>query len=432
MYDKALAVAILAACLVLIATERIQRALVAMMGAMAVLALGILSPEDVLDPRGPVHWEALGLIFGMFVMIHVLREVGFFKWIGLRTLMMARFRVLRLFVLFSALSAFLAAFMDSITVLMFMVSLTMEITRILRVSPLPFILGEITSANIGGSATMVGDPPNIVIGTALHYSFSDFVLNTGPLAVAAFIVNLLVLYLCFKSTFARCRVDSVEFMKAFRYLRPPPKTAIRDARTMHITLGIFIFSMALLVLHNFLKISVAFIGILGAVLTMLSSGGKFPDMLERLDYRTIIFFGGLFIIVGGLEKTGVTADLAGAIGFLSGGSTALAVTIILWTAAVFSALIDNVPLAAAMVPIIRSLSETTGMGLGALAWASCLGCDIGGSASPIGASANIVGLSQMERCGVRVSWREYCRAAVPATVLALITCNILLVIRYAL
>ncbi|MGQ9583388.1 MAG: SLC13 family permease [Thermoplasmatota archaeon] len=422
--------AILAVCLALIATERIQRAVVAMMGATAVMALGVLRPEDVLDVDGPVHWEALALIFGMFVMIHVLREVGFFRWVGLKVLIMARFRVLRLFFLFSLLSAVLAAFMDSITVLLFMVSLTMEISRILRISPLPFIIGEITSANIGGSATMVGDPPNIVIGTSMGLSFTDFVANTGPLAVLAFAVNAVFLYIHYRSALGRSRVDSAEFTRAYRYLRPPPETAIKDLRTMKITLVIFALTMALLVAHNFIGVSVALIGIVGAILTILASGGRFPDMLERLDWKTMVFFGGLFVIVGGLEKTGVTADLAAALGAASGGSLPVALTILLWTAAALSALIDNVPLAAAMVPVIRSLSSAWGMDPRALAWASCVGCDIGGNASPIGASANIVGLSQMERGGVRMSWREYCRAAVPATVLALLACNIALVLRW--
>jgi len=432
LYEKILAVSILVLCLIVIASGKIERILVAMMGAMAVFALGILSAEDIVDPHGPVHWEALGLIFGMFVMIHVLREVGFFRWISLKVMILARFNVIRLFFLFSILSALLAAFMDSITVLIFMVSLTLEITRILRISPIPFIISEITSANIGGSATMVGDPPNIVIGTALQYSFNDFVVNIGPLAVLAFCVNIIFMYLYYRGTLAKSKVNSLEFIKVYKYLRPPPETAIKDMRLMKITLLIFIFSMSLLVVHNLLGISVAFIGIMGAILTMLACGGKFPEMMEKIDWKTIIFFSGLFIIVGGLEKTGVTADIASAIQGASGGNMLLAITLIIWTAAVFSAFIDNVPMAATMVPIIRNLSESSGMDQGALAWASCIGCDIGGNASPIGASGNIVAISQMEKSGVKISWREYCRVAIPATVIALLACNIALVLRYAL
>jgi Na+/H+ antiporter NhaD/arsenite permease-like protein len=430
--EKLLAVGILALTLSLVMSERVHRTLAAMIGALLVFLAGLLTAQDILDPDGPVHWEALGLIFGMFVMIHVLQEVGFFKWVGLRILMFARFRALRIFVLFSLTSAVLSAFMDSITVLLFMASLTIEIARILRISPVPFIIAEITSANIGGSATMVGDPPNIIIGTSLGYSFTDFVVNIGPIAVAAFLANLVFFHIYFRRQLGSMTIDSRELAKVYKYLRPPPERAIKDRRTMVAALAILTFSIALIIMHGALGISVAVIGIIGAVLTMLVAGGRFPDMMERIDWKTLLFFFGLFIVVGGLESAGVTADIAGGLASLSGGNVLLAMTILLWFTTLFSALIDDVPLAATMVPVIRNLASSTGMDQGALAWATCVGCDMGGNASPIAASGNVVGLSVLERSGRRVSWREYCRAAVPATVLVILLCNVILVARYLL
>jgi Na+/H+ antiporter NhaD/arsenite permease-like protein len=305
-----------------------------------------------------------------------------------------------------------------------------EITRILRISPIPFIMAEITSANIGGMATMVGDPPNIIIGTALGYSFTDFVVNIGPIAVAAFVANLLFFYLYYHRDLRSMRIDSVEMTKVYKYLKPPAERAITDRRLMYRTLLVFVFSVGLLVAHGALHISVALIGIVGAVLTMLVAGGKFPDMVERIDWKTILFFVGLFIVVGGLESTGVTDDIAGGVVSVSGGSLPVAITMLVWFSMLFSAMIDNVPLAATMVPVIRNLSASTGMDQGALAWATCVGCDVGGNASPIGASANVVGLSVLEKSGTKLSWRKYCRAAIPATIIVVVLCNILLVLRF--
>lgn len=430
MYDKLLALGILVLTLALVMSEKVHRTLAAMIGALLVFGAGLLTTEDILDIAGPIHWEALGLIFGMFVMIHILQEVGFFRWVGLKVLMSARFRVLRIFVLFSTTSAFLSAFMDSITVLLFMATLTVEITKILRVSPVPFILAEITSANIGGMATMVGDPPNIIIGTALGYSFTDFVVNLGPIAVAAFVANLLFFYLYYRKDLRAMRIDSAEMVKVHKYLRPPAERAITDRRLMVRTLVVFVACICLLVAHSALHISVALVGILGAVGTMLVAGGRFPDMVERIDWKTILFFVGLFIVVGGLESTGVTADIAGGVAAVSGGNITIAITMIIWFSMLFSAMIDNVPLAATMVPVIRDLSASTGMDQGTLAWATCVGCDVGGNASPIGASANVVGLSVLEKFGTRISWRQYCRAAIPATLVVVGLCTVLMVLRY--
>ena len=432
MIEKIVALGILAFTLALMGSEKVHRTVAALIGAMLVVLAGLLTPQELLSLDGPVHWEALGLIFGMFVMIQVLKKGGFFRWVGLKVLMAAKFRILRVFIMFSALSAFLAAFMDSITVLLFMASLTMEITAILKISPVPFIMGEITSANIGGCATMVGDPPNIIIGTALKLSFMDFVVNLGPLALVIFGINLGFFYMYYRSSLEGPKVDSSEFYKVYKYLMPLPEHAIKDQRTMRIALAIFIFSLVLLVFHQPLGLSVAFIGILGAVLTILIGGGKLPKMVERIDWRSIIFFAGMFVIVGGLEGAGLMEDIARGVEGVAGGNLAIALTLILWVASALSMFLDNVPMAAMMVPIVERLSQGSGLAVGPLAWASCIACDVAGNATPIGASGNIVGLSIEEKGGVHQTWKDYCKAAVPVTLICLTVCNVMLVVRYAL
>jgi len=410
----------------LIVSERVHRTTAALLGVVLVLGLGVLSLDEAVLF---VNWEALGLIFGMFVLVAALVESGFFRWIGLHTLQIARFRPARIFLLFCALAAFLAAFMDSITVMIFMGSLAIEVCRLLELRPTPFLIGMITSANIGGSATMVGDPPNVIIGTALNFGFADFVVNVGPVALAAFAVNTGVFYLTFRKTDLAAHARRAEALTAadggF-----DPFSAVRDLRLMRVSLVIFVFTVTLLVLHQVLDLVVAFVALLGATLVLILGGKDMPELVTKIDWHTLLFLGGLFIIVGGLEKTGVLEGVAQGLGGLAGGNPAVLLSLIVWSAAFLSMALDNIPFAAAMVPVIRSISLESGFPLPPLAWALALGTDLGGNATPIGASANVVGLAVAEKAAVHVTWREYVRMALPVTLLVVGVSNLLLILRF--
>lgn len=411
----------------LIVSERVHRTTAVLLGAVLVLGLGVLTIDEAV---AYVNWEALGLIFGMFILVAALTESGFFRWIGLHALRAAKFRAGRVFLLFCGLAAVLAAFMDSITVMIFMGSLALEVSRVLKVHPIPFLLGLITSANIGGSATMVGDPPNVIIGTALHLGFADFVVNVGPVALAVFAVNAGFFYLYYRrKEFDRPPSLAEEDLAKHREL--DPFSAIKDLRLLRVSLTVFAFTVTLLVLHQLLDLVVAFVALLGATLVLIFGGKDMPELVTKIDWHTLLFLGGLFVIVGGLEKTGVLSDAARALGSVSGGNVALLLTLILWSSALLSMVLDNIPFAAAMVPVIRDLSLQTGIPLPHLAWFLALGTDIGGNGTPIGASANVVGLAVGEKGGVHVSWPEYLRVALPATLLSLAAANLLLLIRFA-
>lgn len=422
----------------LMISGKVHRTIIAIWGAVLFVGfpiitregikLGLLTRTDLLRYE---NWEALGLIFGMFTLVAALRESGFFRWFGLTILKATKFDPLLVFVLFAVISAVLAAFMDSITVLLFMATLTIEVCGLLKINPLPLLILEITSANIGGSATMVGDPPNIIIGTSYHYAFIDFVRNTGPIAIIVFVANLIFFYFWYRKMFERRREIAKEAFAKGQHI--DPATAITDVKLMRIGLVIFAIVVGLLATHHLLNLSVAFIGILGASLVLLLGGSKMPEIIERIDWHTLIFFACLFIMVGGLEKTGVLADIANGIGRFSGGNPVLTVISIIWVSAIFSAFVDNVPFAAAMVPIVKNLSHITHIPLTTMAWALALGTDIGGNATPIGASANIVGISVTEkRTGKKISWRSYCKVAFPATLFSILLISILVYLRYLL
>ncbi|MBI2847954.1 MAG: ArsB/NhaD family transporter [Chloroflexi bacterium] len=379
--------------------------------------------HETVESRG-VNWQTIIFIAGMMVMVESMGEAGFFDWICLYVAKLVKYRLVPILITFMLLSGFLAMFIDSITVLLFMAAVIVELARLLKFDPVPLIIATIFAANVGGSATMSGDPPNIIIGTALGYTFTDFVINTGPIAWIGMLVALGFFYLSFRKVLSSHRPDA-----STRY--PEPREAITNPFLFKVNTGIFILVIGLLVTHAQTGLSVAIIGVIAAVLTALFAFKRFAHIAKRLDWRTLLFFLGLFIAVSGLEETGVLKTLAGYIGSISGGSLILVIPIILWFSAFASAIVDNIPFAATMVPVIANLSQTAGVPLPAMAWTLALGTDIGGNATPIGASANVVGTAIAERAGHPISWGRFMKYAMPAMILVVGLCWLYLVWRYS-
>lgn len=425
MLDKALAISILVIVYVLMISERVHRTVAVIGGSVVLVGAKVLDGNDVVNF---IHWEALGLIFGMFVLVAALAKSGFFRWIGLHMLQATKFNAFKMFLFTCCLSAFLAAFMDSITVLIFMASLVVETCRMLKIPVIPFLIGLITSANIGGSATMVGDPPNVVIGTALDMGFLDFVTNTAPIAIVIFGINFALFFVWYRRMFNSGKVDVEEIYKEHKDLRP--ESAIKDLKLMRISLIVFAFTVTLLILHQLLDIGIAFVAILGAALVLILAGKGSEDLIHDLDWHTIIFLAGLFVLVGGLEKTGILSDIADGIVVIGQGNAVIILTLILWIAALASSAVDNVPFAAAMIPVIQEISLQTGMPVSKLGFTLALGCDIGGNGTPIGASANVVGLAVAEKSDVHVSWKEYCRSAFPIMIICILVVNLLILLTF--
>ena len=326
-----------------------------------------------------INWETVIFIACMMIMVEGMARVGFFDWLCMRIAKMVHFNTIPIFITFMIMSAVLAMFIDSITVILFLAAVTIELSSLLKFNPVPMIMAEIFCANLGGSATML--------------------MKTGKIEVT------------------EADLD--------------PSKAIHDKKGFVISTAIFLLAVALLVTHAQTKLTVAFIGVLIAVLTLLAAGKHALTILKKVDYETILFFIGLFVVVGGLEETGVLELIADAIKTISGGNSFLMIGIIIWLSAVASALVDNIPFAATMVPVIKSLGAGGPAGfLPVLAWGLSMGTDIGGSATPIGASANVVGISVAEKEGHRIGWGKYCKAAVPATLIVVLISMIVIFIRY--
>jgi Na+/H+ antiporter NhaD/arsenite permease-like protein len=398
--------------------------------------LGVLNFGQIIQPAfwipgheplesSGVNWQTIIFIGGMMVMVEGLGKAGFFRWLCLYVARIVKYRAVPILVAFILLSGFLAMFIDSITVLLFLATVTIELARMLKFDPVPVIIAEIFASNVGGSATMSGDPPNIIIGTALGYSFTDFLKNTGLIAWVGMIVILVLFYFVFRKGLHA----SQKGMALDRNLFPRPKEAIDDLRLFKIYIGVFVLTILLLITHAQTGISVASIACIAAILTLAFGYRNAAHTLARVDWQTLLFFFGLFVCVGGLEQTGVLKALADFIGRVSGGNLVIVMTIILWVSAFASAIVDNIPFAATMIPVIRSLASG-GMPLPPLAWALALGTDIGGNGTPIGASANVVGTAIAEKEGYPISWGRFCKYALPAMILVLGICWILLVIKF--
>lgn len=373
-----------------------------------------------------INWATIIFIAGMMVMVEGMAKAGFFRWLCLTIAKAVKYKVMPILVTFMIMSAVLSMFIDSITVILFLAAVTVELSQLLKFSPVPMVLAEIFCANLGGSATMCGDPPNIIIGTALGYSFADFLTNTGLIAGIALIAIIIFFFFAFKKELTANKDEKID-PSTF----PNPGDAIENKKDFIVSTIIFIIAIVLLVTHAQTGLTVAFIGVVIALITLITSFKHIGVILKKVDYKTLLFFVGLFVVVGGLEQTGVLEMIASFIEKVCGGNVFAMVLIIMWISAIASAFVDNIPFAATMVPVIKSLAATTaGAQLPILAYTLSVGTDIGGSATPIGASANVVGTSVISKAGHPVGWGKYCKTAIPATAIVIIIAMIVIKLRY--
>ena len=374
-----------------------------------------------------INWATIIFLCGMMIMVEGMAHAGFFRWLCLRLAKLVNYKPIPLFITFMVMASVLSMFIDSITVILFLAAVTVELSKLLKLNPVPMILSEIFCANLGGSATMCGDPPNIIIGTGLGYSFFDFLKTTGGIAGICLIVVVIYFYLVYHKQLAPKDGETVDHSAI-----PDPKSAISSTREFVISSVIFGIAVILLVSHSATHLTVAFIGTFIAIITLATSGKNIGKVLKGVDWKTLAFFIGLFVVVGGLEQTGVLTAIAGVIEKICGGNVYLMVAIIIWLSAFASAFVDNIPFAATMLPVIKGLAGASGSPalVHCLAWTLSMGTDIGGSATPIGASANVVGTAVAAKNGHPIGWGKYCKTAAPATIIVVAISMLIIFLRY--
>ena len=412
-----------------LATERINRTIVVGAGSLVLLITGILTVNEAVNY---INWETIGLLFGMFIIVVVLSDAGFFSYVAFILARRLKYNPRAMLIVFPLLAGLLASFVNSITVMLFLAAITIEIARLVKIDPVPLVVAEVVVANIGGASTLIGDPPNVILGTQLGFGFNEFLRNNAPIALAAALLSVGVLYLTQRrAVMPSARVDVLALSKI------DPESAITSRRMLRLGLAALIAAVVLLVSRGYLEtafaipLNVALAALIPAFALLLVGRGGAEDTLKKVDYELLLFFIGLFVLVGGLEKTGIIGVFAtGLVGASTGNNTVL-LSLLLFGSAFISGLIDNVPFAVTMSYVIRDLALIPSLLTTALmVWAVSLGTDIGGNLTPIGASANVVAYSSLETHGVRMGWVRWIKIALPPTVAALILCDLLLYVKY--
>jgi len=413
-----------------IASEKFPRHWVALLGGALLILFGVLTPSEALTY---ISWETLGLVAGMFTLVAILVQAGFFTWLAMTSLRKVNYHPASLFVILILLATVMAMFMDSITVMLFLAALTLQLCVLLKLDPVPLIIAEVCAANTGGAATLVGDPPNVILGTTLGFNFTDFVLNTGPLAIGAALLMLLFFYFTNRKALKNAHVAlTPEMIDKIDELHSEPLHAhlTRVGLTgFAMAVGMLIFHLPLSALTG-LPINAAVAALIPAGIAMIAlRDDQRKNILLKVDGESILFFAGLFMMIGGLEKVHLFETLAKGLSSMASNPNAL-VLALHWGPGLASGILDNVPLALAMTFVLKDLAAIPGMpALSLMVWSLALGVDVGGNLTPIGASANVVAYSYMEHNHGSIGWKRWLKIAVPPTLLAMILISFLLMFK---
>src|SRR5918998_671330 len=418
------AVTVFVVVLVIIAAELVNRTVAALLGAAVVVSFGVVEQHEAAAKF--VDWNTIGLLLGMMVIVAVLNKTGLFEYLAIKSAQWGRARPGRILILLSVVTAILSAFLDNVTTVIVMVPVTFLIADALESSPMPFLLTQVMASNVGGAATLIGDPPNILIGSAADLSFVDFVYNLTPVVLLALPVVLAYLYFAFRREL-RYNKGAEEDVLAL-----DAEGAIRDRVLLRRSLLVISVVILAFFLHGLLHLEVATIALLGAAALVLYAKSDVEKVLRDVEWPTLLFFVGLFVLVGGLRATGVVGSIAELMTAFDGSSAIMAVAVI-WGSAIASGVIDNIPFTATMIPVIQELAQAQGLSeaqVRPLWWALALGADFGGNATLIGASANVVVAGMSERAGKKISFLRFMAYGIPVTVLTLAVATLYLLLRY--
>lgn len=418
--SQIIAVVIFAVTMAAIMTEKIHRTAAAIAGAILLILTGVLSVESGFSY---VDGNTLGVLIGMMLFVTVVKNSGIFEYIAIRAAKAVKGRPWALMALFMVITALLSAFLDNVTTVLLIGPMTLAITNMLKLNPVPFFMTQILAANIGGTATLIGDPPNIMIGSAAGLSFNDFILSTGP----AVLLVMLATVACFYFIYGRKLQVTQEAREIILGL-DETKT-IKDRPLLIKSVVMIVLVVLGFVFHAQLHLESCTIALTAAVVMLLIGRQDLEETVAGVEWTTILFFTGLFVVVGGLQETGVIQLLADWLMSATHGSLALTLVIILWFSALISAFLDNIPFVATLIPLILAMGNS-GMDIAPLWWAVSLGACLGGNGTLIGASANVVLSGISTRHGYPITFASYLKVGFPLMLVSILISTAYLLLRY--
>ena len=422
-----LAITVFVIAYALIASDRINKTLVALVGAAIVVALGVLGSEDVFFSRETgIDWDVIFLLFGMMVIVSVLRQTGVFEYIAIWAAKRANGSPLRIMILLAMITAVASALLDNVTTVLLVAPVTLLVCDRLTINPVPFLMAEVFASNIGGAATLVGDPPNIIIASRAGLTFNDFLIHMTPIVLVVLAVFVAMLPRLFRGSF------DVDAERVADVMSLNEREAIRDPRLLIKCGVVLVLVFAAFILHSVLHIEPSMVALLGGGTLVLISRLKRSDYLSSVEWETLLFFAGLFTMVGALVKTGVIDDLAHLAVEATGGNALLTAMLILGVSAPVSGIIDNIPYVATMTPIVSELTASMPGHIhpDALWWALALGADFGGNLTAVGASANVVMIGIARGAGHPISFWEFTRKGALVTAVSIALSAVYLWLRY--
>lgn len=415
------AIAVFVLVMAVIISEKLHRSAVALAGGIVLILSGVISFDEGIEA---IDFGTLGVLLGMMLFVAVVKESGLFEYMAIKAAKIAKGDPWRIMIAFMIVTAILSAFLDNVTTVLLVGPMTITICQMLKANPVPFLITEILSSNIGGTATLIGDPPNIMIGSAAHLSFLDFVLMDAPVVVIIMAVTIL----CFRFIYGK-KLTVTDEAKT-EILALDERKAIKDQKLFKKSLVMIVFVVLGFMLHGVIGLESSEIALAAGIMMVIIGGTSVEDAIHHVEWPTLLFFIGLFVVVGALETTGVITMLANLIIEATAGKLILTMIVILWVSALLSAVLDNIPFVATMIPLVLTM-EANGIDVTPLWWAISLGACLGGNGTLIGASANVVLSGISNRQGYPITFIDFLKIGMPMMLLSVIIASGYLLLRFA-
>lgn len=417
---KIIAVAVFLIVILLIISERVHRTAAAMAGAMVLILTGVMSADKALSY---IDFNTIGVLVGMMIFVAIVRRSGMFEYIAVRAAKAVHGDPWKIMVAFTLITAVLSAILDNVTTVLLVGPMSIAIARMLKIDPVPFLMGQILASNVGGTATLIGDPPNIMIGSAAHLSFMDFLENTGFAVLFILAVLILLMKIVYEKKIEMGTVDTSAIEKL------DPSKSITNRALMRKGIIVLICVIVGFMFHDKLGIESSVIALTAAAVMLIIGREDVNEAIQDVEWTTILFFMSLFVVVGGLTETGIIKELASKIIDATDGHPMVTMMVLLWASALLSSILDNIPFVATLIPLILAM-QADGMDVTSFWWAISLGACLGGNGTMIGASANVVLSDISTKHGYPITFKSYLKVGMPFMLLSIVISTVFLVVKF--